>query len=76
MNSGKSTDRSSKSGGGTVSATPSVALLNRKLGTLPAPRMLTPCEVALLRRSAKEASEVAHEVFAGKNPEVQEGRSS
>ena len=32
----------------------STALLNRKLGTSLAPRMLTPSEIALLRQSKRE----------------------
>ena len=66
MSSDKSTDRTSRSGGGNTSATPSIALLNRRLGTSPAPRMLTPYEVDLLRQCAKEAAEVTHEVLASR----------
>lgn len=46
-----------------VGITPSTALLNRRLGTSPAPRMLTPYEIELLRQSAKEVAQVAREVF-------------
>ena len=67
MSSNRNTDRTSRSGGGSISATPSIALLNRRLGTSPAPRMLTPYEIDLLRRSAKEASEVAGEILASKD---------
>ena len=67
MNSDKDTDRASRSGGGKISATPSIALLNRRLGTSPAPRMLTPYEIDLLRQCAKEATEVAGEVLASKD---------
>ena len=67
MSSSKSTDRSSRGGGENISATPSIALLNRRLGTSPAPRMLTPYEIDLLRRCAQEASEVTHEVLASKH---------
>ena len=68
MNSEKSTGRTSSAGGVSSSATPSIALLNRKLGTSPAPRMLTPYEVDLLRRCAAETAEVTGEVLrsAGK----------
>ena len=66
MNSDGNTIRTSKNGGRNISATPSIALLNRRLGTSPALRMLTPYEVALLQRCAKEASEVAGEVLANK----------
>ncbi|MGH8563273.1 MAG: phosphoribosyltransferase [Gammaproteobacteria bacterium] len=41
-------------GGKTGSVTPSTALLNQKLGTSPAPRMLTPSEIELLRQSKRE----------------------
>ena len=44
--------------------TPSTALLNRLIGPSPAPRMLTPYEIDLLRQSKKEVDEVAREVFA------------
>ena len=36
------------------SVTPSTALLNQKLATSNAPRMLTPSEVTLLRQSKQE----------------------
>ena len=64
MNSDQRAERNSSSGGGSASATPSIALLNRKLGTSPAPRMLTPSEIDLLRQCVKEASEVAGRVLA------------
>ena len=67
MNSDKSTDQTSKSGGRHTSATPSIALLNRKLGTSPAPRMLTPSEIALLRQSKVEVDRVTGEVLASKD---------
>ena len=66
MSSDGNTDRTSRSGGGNISATPSIALLNRRLGTSPAPRMLTPYEIDLLRKSAKEVAEVAGEILARK----------
>lgn len=44
----------SKNGGKSGSVTDSTALLNQKLGTLNAPRMLTPSEIELLRRSKQE----------------------
>ena len=69
MNSDGSTDQISRSGGGSTSATPSIALLNRRLGTSPAPRMLTPYEIGLLRQSAKEVAEVAGEILANKRGE-------
>ena len=63
MNSAKNTGRTLKSGGRNASVTPSAALLNRRLGTSPAPRMLTPYEIGLLRRSKREMAEVAGEVI-------------
>lgn len=41
-------------GGKSDSVTPSTRLLNQKLGTLSAPRMLQPSEIALLRQSKQE----------------------
>ncbi len=73
MNSEKGTDRTSKRGGAGSSATPSIALLNRRLGTSPAPRMLTPYEIDLLRQCAREASDVAHEVLAHKDDLMADG---
>ena len=67
MNSERSTARPSKRGGGSTSATPSIALLNQRLGTSPAPRMLTPSELDLLRQCAKEATEVAVEIATNAN---------
>lgn len=43
-----------KTGGSDNSLTPSTRLLNQKLGTLSAPRMLEPSEIALLRQSKQE----------------------
>ena len=67
MNSDNDKGRISKSGDGTVSATPSITLLNRRLGTSPTPRMLTRYEIDLLRQSAKEVAQVAGEVLARKD---------
>ena len=64
MSSDKDTGGNSRSGGASISATPSIALLNRRLGTSPAPRMLTPYEIDLLRRCVKEAVEVSRAVLA------------
>ena len=63
MSSEKDTALASKGGGASTSATPSIATLNRRLGVSPAPWMLTPCEIDSLRRCAKEAMDVAYEVF-------------
>lgn len=60
-------DRISKNGGETDSVTPSTALLNRKLGTSPAPRMLTRYEIGLLRRSKKEMAEAAGKMLENLN---------
>ncbi len=45
-------------GGKTASDTPSIDLLNRRLGTSPAPRMLTEFEKKLLRQGADEIAAV------------------
>ena len=66
MNSKNDTGRTSRNGGGNISATPSLALLNRRLGTSPALRMLTPYEIDLLRRSKGEVDRVTGEVLASK----------
>lgn len=39
------------------SVTPSTSLLNQKLGTSSKPRMLTPSEIGLLRKSKQEIGE-------------------
>ena len=56
-------DKISNSGGETGSVTPSTALLNHKLGTSPAPRMLTPSELELLRKSQREIAVYAKEAL-------------
>ena len=66
MNSNNDTGRTSRNGGGNTSATPSLALLNRRLGTSPALRMLTPYEIDLLRQSKMEMAQVAREVLANR----------
>ncbi len=50
-------DANSKPGGSTDSVTPSTRLLNQKLGISPAPRMLTPSEIDLLRQSKQEIAQ-------------------
>ena len=45
---------------------PSVAELQRLIGPSPAPRMLTPYEIELLRKCAEETAEVVREVLARK----------
>lgn len=47
-------DKPLKPGGDNGSVTASTALLNQKLATLNAPRMLTPSEIVLLRQSKQE----------------------
>ena len=44
-------------GGKNDSVTPSTRLLNQKLGTSAAPRMLTASEIALLQQSKREIAE-------------------
>ena len=63
MNSPKNTGANSRNGGESFSATPSIALLNQKLGTSPAPRMLTQSEFALLTKCAEEVAQVTQEVL-------------
>ncbi len=63
----KSTDQTLRNDRRHASATPWIALLNRKLGPSPAPRMLTPSEIALLRQCVQEVAEVTHEVLASKD---------
>lgn len=46
--------------------TPSAAKLKRILGVSPAPRMLTPYEVDLLRKAAQEIDEVVGKILARK----------
>lgn len=46
-----------------TSATPSLVELNRQLGTSPTPRMLTPSEIDLLRRSKAEVARVCREIL-------------
>ena len=64
MSSDSNTGRLSSSGGKNNSVTRSTALLNRKLGTSPAPRILTASEIELLQRSKREIARVAHEILA------------
>ncbi len=63
MNSGNDTPATSKCGGKSASVTPSITALNRMLGTSPAPRMLTPPEIELLRRSKVEVASVSREIL-------------
>ncbi len=63
----KDTATASKNGGESISDTPSITLLNRRLGTSPAPRMLTKSEIELLRQSEREVIRVARAVLASKS---------
>jgi len=56
-----------KSAGKSGGVTPATALLNRLIGPSPAPRMLTPYEITLLRRSKEEVDQVTGEVLASKD---------
>ena len=67
MNSGNATDETPKKDGENGSLTPSTAKLKRMIGPLPAPRMLTPSEIVLLRQSKKEMAQAAHEILASKD---------
>lgn len=49
MNSGYNADQTLKNSDGNTSVTPSIAILIQKLGASPAPRMLEPSEIDLLR---------------------------
>ena len=47
--------------------TPSAAELQQLIGPSPAPRMLTPYEIELLRKSKREMDQVVGEVLAKQN---------
>ena len=64
MNPANDAETASQGGGKSASATPSIAALKRKLGPSPAPRMLTPSEIDLLRRSKAEVVQVSREILA------------
>ncbi len=66
MNSDNDTDRTLSNGGTAVSATPSIALLNRRLGISPDPRMLTESEIRLLQKCAAEAIQVGRKIVKSK----------
>ena len=66
MNSDEDTERTSRNGGRKSSVSPATAALNRKLGTAPAPRMLTQSELDLLRQSAREIAQTTREVLANR----------
>ena len=62
----KSTGPISRPAVETISRTPSIDLINQRLGTSLAPRMLTRSEIDLLRQCAKEAMEVAEELLTAR----------
>ena len=62
----KSTGRTSGSDGAPSLITPSTALLNRRLGISPAPRMLTRSEIDLLRQSAREIAQATREALGSR----------
>ena len=63
----KDTDRHSEDDTDKRSPTPSVDKLNRLIGPSPTPRMLTPYEIELLRKSKREVDQVVGEVLASKD---------
>ena len=70
MNFGSDTDDTLRCGDSTTSATPSIASLNQKIGTSPAPRMLEPPEIDLLRKSKEEIFRVGREQIGKGAPAV------
>ena len=67
MSSQRSSDEPSKGAGRNASLTPSTALLTQRLGTSPAPRMLTRSEIELLRSSKQEMFQRLDEVRGSKD---------
>ena len=76
MNSNNNTVQISKNGAGSVSATPSLDVLNRRLGVSLAPRMLTPYEIDLLRQSKMEMAQAVSEYLASKENKLQSWNSA
>ena len=64
------TDRTLEDDGGKRSI-PSAVKLRQILGTSPTPRMLTPYEIELLRKAAKETAEAVREILAAKKDKSQ-----
>ena len=58
MNRDKDTRQPSEKDGKTAGLTPSVAKLKRIIGPSPSPRMLTPYEIELLRKSKQESDQI------------------
>ena len=50
-----------------IGGTPSAVKLQRLIGPSPTPRMLTPYEIELLRKSKREMDQVVGEVLAKQN---------
>ena len=63
---GNDTEQPSESKDENTEVTPSVVKLQRLIGPSPAPRMLTPYEIELLRKCVEETAEVVREVLAKK----------
>ena len=70
MNFDSDMDDTLRRGGLNTSATPSIALLNQKLGISPAPRMLEQSEIDLLRKSKEEVFKVGRGHIGKVAPEV------
>ena len=64
MAKGNDTEQPSESKDENTRVPPSVVKLQRLIGPSPAPRMLTPYEIELLRKCAEETAEVVREVLA------------
>ena len=58
------TEQPSESKDENTEVTPSAAELQRLIGPSPAPRMLTPYEIELLRKCAEETAQVVREFLA------------
>ena len=65
VQSSNETDRTSEDDG-VRRPIPSAVKLRQILGTSPTPRMLTPYEIELLRKAAKETAEIVREFLAEK----------
>lgn len=70
MNFDSDTDDTLGRDGLNTSPTPSIALLNQKIGTSPAPRMLDQSEIDLLRKSKEEVLKVTREQVGKATSEV------
>ena len=63
MKSERPADKNTKILSGITSPTPSIDLLQRRFGKSPTPRMLTPYEIDLMRKAAKEIVAVTREIL-------------